>query len=60
MQVRREEVLFVGDSVEDIDVARAAGVNVALVVGASTRSVCASGAPDVVLHSWVQLLGVRL
>jgi len=60
LRVRREEVLLVGDSVMDIDMARAAGIRVALVTSANTRSHCASGGPDYVLDAWPQLLGLKL
>jgi phosphoglycolate phosphatase len=60
MGVRREELLFIGDLPEDVDAARSAGVRVALVTSAASRSAYAMGAPDYLVDNWTQILSLPL
>lgn len=55
LAVRAEVVLFVGDMLIDVEMAHAAGLQVAVVVGAATRTQCVKEAPDHVLYDWMQV-----
>lgn len=58
LKLRPEEVLYVGDSLFDIEAARKAGVEVAAVSwGARTKDELLAACPDRVFDTWQEFLG---
>lgn len=56
--VRPGDVLFVGDEVVDIEMAHAAGVQIAAVLGAAGRTQCVRESPDFLVHGWPQVIAL--